>query len=128
MFTRAMTVWLLMAVLAVVNGMVRNTLISPRTGEYAGHVISTVFFCILSFFVMWLLLPWIGPWDRGQVWRIGITWLCSTVAFEFIAGRYVFGNSWEKLLADYNIFRGRLWIAVLVLQLFGPLLAARLRG
>jgi hypothetical protein len=77
---------------------------------------------------MWLLLPWIGPENRGQVWKIGITWLGSTIAFEFIAGHYVFGNSWEKLLADYNIHHGRLWIAVLLLQLFGPLGAARLRG
>lgn len=119
---------MLMAVLAVTNGTARNTLIAPRTGEYAGHVISTVSFCTLSFFVMWLLLPWIGPKSRGQVRQIGIAWLGSTVAFEFVAGRYVFGNSWEKLLADYNIFHGRLWIAVLFFQLFGPRGAAWLRG
>lgn len=125
---RAMAVWLLMAVLAVLNGTVRNSLIVPRTGEHAGHVISTVSFCILSLIVMWLMLPWIGPRNRGQVRQIGIAWLGSTVAFEFVAGRYAFGNSWEKLFADYNIFRGRFWIAVLLLQLFGPLWAARLRG
>jgi hypothetical protein len=128
MLLRTMMVWLLMAVLAIVNGTVRNALITPHLGENAGHVISTVSFCILSFFVMWLLIPWIGPKDRGQVWQIGIIWLGSTIAFEFIAGHYVFGNPWDKLLADYNIFRGRIWIAVLLLQLFGPLGAARLRG
>ncbi|HQJ08016.1 MAG TPA: hypothetical protein PLF54_03365 [Deltaproteobacteria bacterium] len=91
-------------------------------------MISTVIFCILSFFLIWLLLPWIGPKNRRQLWQIGITWLGSTVAFEFVAGRYVFGNSWERLLADYNVFRGRLWIAVLLVELLGPLGAARMRG
>lgn len=128
MLLRSMAVWLLMAVLAVVNGTVRNALITPLLGDYAGHVISTASFCILSFLVMWLLIPWIDPKNRGQVWQIGVIWLGSTVAFEFIAGHYVFGNPWEKLLADYNVFRGRLWIAVLLLQFFGPVGAARLRG
>ena len=37
---------------------------------------------------------------------VGIAWVALTVAFEFLAGHYVFGNSWEKLLADYNVLRG----------------------
>jgi hypothetical protein len=43
--------------------------------------------------------------------------------FELLAGHYVFGNSWEKLLADYNLFRGRIWALVLIIILFAPLWA-----
>jgi hypothetical protein len=50
------------------------------------------------------------------------------LAFEFLAGHYLFGNPWERLLADYNIFRGRVWVTVLLLQLFGPFFAAKVRG
>jgi len=37
-----------------------------------------------------------------------------TVAFEFLAGHYVFGTPWHQLVADYNIFRGRIWVLVLI--------------
>jgi hypothetical protein len=50
-------------------------------------------------------------------------WVALTVAFEFLAGHYVFGNSWEGLIADYNVFRSRLWILVLLMNLFTPLWA-----
>lgn len=54
---------------------------------------------------------------------VGTVWVALTVAFEFLAGHYVFGNSWERLLADYNMVRGRLWILVLLANLFAPLWA-----
>ncbi|MFB6092905.1 MAG: hypothetical protein ABEK02_07850 [Haloquadratum sp.] len=31
--------WILMAVVAVANGIVRETVIVPRIGEYSGHVL-----------------------------------------------------------------------------------------
>lgn len=37
-----------------------------------------------------------------------------TVAFEFGFGHYVAGHSWDKLLADYNLLRGRVWSLFLV--------------
>ena len=54
---------------------------------------------------------------------VGTVWVALTVAFEFVAGHYVFGNSWERLIADYNVFRGRIWILVLLMNLFAPLWA-----
>lgn len=36
-------------------------------------------------------------------------------------------NPWEKLLADYNIFAGRLWILVLLNNLLAPLLAFKIQ-
>jgi hypothetical protein len=45
---------------------------------------------------------------------VGLYWLLLTVAFEFLGGHYLFGKSWENLPADYNLMRGRVWVAVLV--------------
>ena len=50
---------------------------------------------------------------------VGLAWLIFTILFEFIAGHYVFGNPWEKLIRDYNLFEGRIWSLVLL-----PILAA----
>ncbi|MGA9364166.1 MAG: hypothetical protein WBW16_07340 [Bacteroidota bacterium] len=61
-----------------------------------------------------------------QAWVVGIIWVGMTICFEFIFGHYMMGNSWERLLHDYNIFEGRLWAAVLVRTLIAPYLFTRL--
>jgi len=59
----------------------------------------------------------------SQALFMGITWVILTIGFEFIAGHYAFGNSWEKLLADYNILNGRIWSLVLLIEFIAPLLS-----
>ena len=61
----------------------------------------------------------VGP-AIGDAWTIGPLWLVMTLAFEFVGGHYLFGTSWEALLADYNIFAGRLWIIVLIATWIAP--------
>jgi hypothetical protein len=34
-------------------------------------------------------------------------WMVLTIIFEFALGRYVVGDSWGKLIADYDILEGR---------------------
>jgi len=51
---------------------------------------------------------------------MGACWTAMTIAFEFGFGHYIMGNSWGKLLADYNFFAGRLWVLVLLAVLAGP--------
>ena len=67
-----------------------------------------------------MLLPWIAPKNNKQAWLIGFFWLTLTLCFEFLAGHYLFGAPREVLLADYNIFQGRIWIAVLLTLLLAP--------
>ena len=58
---------------------------------------------------------------------IGAGWVVLTLAFEFLAGHYLFANSWERLLADYNVAQGRIWILVLITTLLAPVVVYRLR-
>jgi hypothetical protein len=55
-------------------------------------------------------------------------WVALTLAFEFLAGHYLFHKPWAALLADYDLSRGRIWILVLVATLLMPLWLARERG
>jgi len=43
-----------------------------------------------------------------------------TVAFEFLFGHYVMGHSWHRLLQDYDLHQGRVWVLVLAWTAFGP--------
>jgi hypothetical protein len=51
-----------------------------------------------------------------------------TLGFEFLAGHFLFGDPWSQLLEEYNVFRGRIWILVLVTIAIAPRLCARVRG
>ena len=128
MILRAFTVWGLLLVLAVLNGGVRDTWLTPRLGDIAGRALSSVLLSLLILLATWLTIRWIGPRTGGQALGLGALWLLLTLAFEFGAGRYAFGKSWSDLLADYDLSRGRIWILVLVVTLLAPGLAARLRG
>jgi hypothetical protein len=128
MILRALAVWCLLVVLAVLNGGVRDIWLSPRLGDPIGRGISTLALCALILLASWATIEWIGPATRRDTIVVGAMWLALTLVFEFGVGHYGLGKPWRELLADYDLSRGRIWIAVLVVTLFAPSWAARLRG
>lgn len=122
MLGRAALGWLAILLLAIANGALRQALLIPRIGERGGHIVSTLLLCAIILGATWPLLSWIRPAAARDAWVIGALWFGLTIAFEFLAGHYAFGNPWETLLADYNVARGRIWILVLVTTLLAPVL------
>jgi hypothetical protein len=127
MLRRSLVVWLGLLVLAIANAGVREALITPGMGASAGHVISTITLCAAILVLSWLTIGWIRPRSSGDAWAIGGLWFGLTVAFEFLAGHYLFGNPWSRLLEDYNVLRGRVWVLVLLTTALAPFLCARAR-
>lgn len=120
MFARAAGGWLLLLVLAILNGTLRTAVLSPRFGEHTGHVLSSILLSLLIFGATWILLPWAGPHSIAEAWRIGALWLAMTIAFELLGGHFLFGAPWSRLAADYNLAAGRIWIVVLAATLCSP--------
>lgn len=120
---RALAVWLLMAVVAVGAGALRETLLAPRIGPAAAHVAGT-------FLVVALLVLLIGLSIRWVVSGLatGDLWTALTVAFEFGFGLWVVGHSWQRLLRDYDVTAGRIWVLVLITLLVAPVWLGRLRA
>jgi hypothetical protein len=120
--------WLGMMVLAVVNGIVRDKAYGPRVGELAGHQFSTAILLIL-FGVYFYGLERLWPlYSASSAWLVGVVWLIMTVLFEIALGRFVARDSWRKILGDYNLLAGRLWILVPLWVLCGPYVVYRLNG
>ena len=113
---------------AFANGALREIVLIPRLGDRTGHIISTLLLSATILAMAWFIIPWVRPASIQDAWLAGILWVLLTLAFEFLAGHYLFHNSWEKLLADYNVARGRIWILVLVTTLLAPVLVTRLRA
>jgi len=120
---RVVAVWLGMMVLAIANGGLRELLISPRLGIKVAHVASTILLCAVIVFITWISMGWIGIHHVADTWKVGVLWVMLTLGFEFLAGHFLFGHSWAKLAADYNLLRGRIWVLVPIVTLFAPRVA-----
>jgi hypothetical protein len=125
---RALAVWGLLLVLAVLNGGVRDTWLSPVLGDTIGRAISSVLLALLILLATWLTIRWIGPATPGQAMTVGALWVALTLTFEFGVGHYGFGKPWAELLADYDLLRGRIWILVLLATFVAPMLTFTRRG
>ncbi|HEY7790341.1 MAG TPA: hypothetical protein VIC33_07520 [Vicinamibacterales bacterium] len=82
MLARALGVWLLLLLAAIVNGGLRETFVIPRTGDAAGHAISTITLCAAILVLAWLTVEWMAPATARDAWRIGAMWVALTVAFD----------------------------------------------
>ncbi|HRI45025.1 MAG TPA: hypothetical protein PLL78_10785 [Fimbriimonadaceae bacterium] len=125
MLLKAALVWLGIAVLAGANGGLREGLLKRLLGERVAHVASTLLLGGIVLAVSFLAVPWIGPSTPNEAWLLGGGWLAATLAFEFLAGHYLFGNPWTKIVHDYDVSRGRVWLLVPLCTLMGPPFAFR---
>jgi hypothetical protein len=128
MLIRGLLVWLGLVAVAIVNGAIREAVIVPAVGESAARAVSSITLSAAILAVSWFTIQWMGPAFPAQAWQIGFEWLVLTLAFEFLVGHYILGTSWERLLADYNVLKGRIWVLVLVTTAVAPQITARARG
>jgi hypothetical protein len=128
MLLRAVLAWVGILVLAILNGGLRQGFLIPGLGESVGRILSPILLALLVAGAAWIAVPWIRPGTGREAWLVGVLWLVLTLAFEFLAGHYLFGNSWERLLAEYDVARGRLWILVPITTLVAPALVHTVRS
>jgi hypothetical protein len=104
--------WFPMVIVAIINGAVREGVYKKSLGDLRAHQLSTVIGIILFGIYFQVIFSYWKIESSSQALRIGLMWFFLTETFEFLAGHYLFKNSWEKILNDYNIFKGRLWILI----------------
>jgi hypothetical protein len=128
MIFRAVLIWFGLLTIAVLNGGFREAVLVPRLGRGVSQAVSTVLLSALILAAGWTAIPWIAPRSLQEAWTIGVLWVALTLAFEFLAGHFLFGKPWQELLADYNIFEGRIWVMVLIVTLMTPIVAFTRQG
>lgn len=124
---QAIGLWLLMAVLAIANGTLRQAALIPWMGDTVAQVISIAILAGAIAFIEWRMVR--GPWTtlgRRNLWIIGACWMAGTILFEFALGRLVLDMTWSSLLQQYNLFAGNLWPIIPILMLVGmPLMNSK---
>ena len=120
--------WFPMVAIAIANGVLRQAWYGKHLGELQAHQISTLTGVVLFGLYIWFIVRVWRPESATQAIAVGLLWLAMTVAFELLFGHYVAGHSWGRLLHDFNLFAGRVWLIVLVWVTVAPYLFFRLRG
>lgn len=123
---RGLGLWLVILVLAVANGIVREAVLVPRLGSSPGLILSGI---LLSGFI--LLVAYVGlPWLHAQGMElilIGLGWLLATLIFEFSFG-LLRGKTLNEIMAAYTFKGGNIWPIVLLVVAVAPWVAGKLRG
>ena len=123
MIIRALLVWVGLLIVAILNGGFREAVLAPRLGRSLAHGLSTVMLSLFIVALGWMTTPWVAPRSLQDAWLIGGVWVALTLTFEFLGGHFIFGRPWQTLLADYNLFAGRIWVMVLIVTLMTPVIA-----
>lgn len=111
--------WFPMLLIAIGNGILREALFKKYMENLPAHQLSTITLLIFFAFYIWFIVERYPPTSSSQAILVGLVWLVLTLCFEFGFGRYR-GNSWETLLEDYNLLKGRLWILIPVWVVTAP--------
>ena len=109
MYLKYFIAWFGIVILGLVNATIHQVVYGKYVSELAGHQISTLTFGILVGVYAGALSSFLKLQSPGQAIGVGLMWMILTVMFEFGFGHYVVGDSWSKLLHDYNILEGRVW-------------------
>lgn len=124
---RSLVVWLLIIVAEIVHGIVRAIALVPWVGEFRSNQVGVFTGSAIILVIAYLTIQWIGAKRPGELLLVGVIWLLLTVAFEILFGRFVMELAWEQVLAGFNIAQGGLMPIGLLILLFSPMLALKLR-
>jgi hypothetical protein len=128
MAVKAASLWLVLLILAVLNGALRERLLIPALGPAGGLIVSGLLLAAAVMFLSIAALPWLGRPGARACWGIGIAWLAATLIFEIVFGRLYAHKTWPELLQAYTFEGGNLWSLVLLVIACAPRAAARIRG
>ena len=109
-----MLAWFGLAIAAILNGAIREAVYRDSLGELHAHQLSTLTGILVLGVVIWGMTRMWPIQSSRLAWTIGLAWLTMTVCFEFLFGHFAVGHTWERLLHDYNILEGRVWVLALV--------------
>lgn len=119
---RAGAIWLLILVMAFVNGAARELFLIPRLGRAPGLFLSGIVLSTVIFVLTVAGMRWIRPRSRADAWRVGGFWLAATLVFEFGLG-WAQQKSIDEMLGAYSFQDGNTWPLVVFTVMTAPRLA-----
>lgn len=112
-YRRLFAAWLLLALLMPLNGALREFGFKPALPTALADLLSAVLGVLIILAVTRAIFRIAPGTPDARLWGMSAVLVLLTVAYEFAAG-LLGGQSWREMLANYAIWRGRLWPLVLL--------------
>lgn len=124
-FAKLLRAWLIILPFMIVNGIFRELVVMQLVPARAAEAISVAIGLVILVGLTRVLLRPLAGKPVSHLARASLTLVALTVAFEFFFGHYVDRKSWSDLVANYEIWNGRLWPIALGTLAFLPFLWGR---
>jgi hypothetical protein len=122
LFGKALWVWVVFFLLAVVNGFLREAVYLPTWGELWGRLAGTGILLLAMLLVTYVFLRGnVALLTRPRLVLLGLLWLGLSLFFELAVSHWVMEQPWETILAPYNLLAARLRVLVRLAELLGPI-------
>ena len=113
-----------------VAGLLRDFVISPIAGKYAGHIISTAMTISLIVTLTYLFIKGLRSRRRTRLFEyyktdllfMGIYWFMLTALVEFFLRHYILGDPRVGALSDYGLLESGFLALILLAELIVPYL------
>lgn len=125
---KAIWVWLIIVVVAIVNGVFREYVLMPSVGVTVALPLSGMLLASLIFLITLMSISYFDSSEPKVYIYIGIFWVALTLSFEFLFGYFVIGKSWQDIMQVFSMEKGDLFIPVLFIAAISPWVAVKLTG
>ena len=115
-------IWFLIVPLAILNGILRETLLQPL-GAFSLPV-SGLLLCACILCIAIQLIPRIPGLQARDTWLIGAIWFCLTNLFD-LSMYLMEGQSFWAYLQTFDLSSGNLWVLVVLTSLLAPRIGFR---
>ncbi len=122
---KSIGIWLIIMLIANVNGAFREFVLKRFLGMKARHLVSTLMLLVFFWVIAYLFVKIQAPrYELHYFILVGVIWLFLTLSFEFGFGHYMANHPWSELWAEYDITSGKIWILVPISTLLAPIILA----
>jgi hypothetical protein len=100
--------FLVLAVAETLNGIFRIRYLNKKVGKKTAKLFSFLIGLSIVFFLNIVLVQWIEPRNAQEALFIGLFFALGMITYDLYVGKVLFKMSWEKVLDDFNAFKGNL--------------------
>jgi len=128
MLIRAFIIWIGIALMETLLGVLRVRLLNRKLGDRRARRLGVLTGTAVILAAGWFAVPWIGPSGPGECIMAGALWLALMLIFDVAIGRLVFHFSWQRIISDFDVTKGNFLAVGMAVLFFTPLIVAKLNG
>jgi len=126
-YIKATLIWCVMVLIAILNGVFRESILNPMFGDRTALPISGLILSAMIFAIIYLFINRLHATDSQTYIKIGLFWGLFTLVFEYGVGYFVLHQPIEHIHQVFNLQQGNLFSLALVTSIISPWLVAKIK-